>query len=522
MGETWDAVDISLFRSVASQYQDLRSTHAEGTTNAISTLIEEQVLNQKLAVDFYSGVQRFSKIATKVPQYIRLGSLCRRVFVFGVADVEPPAIAGVEFIEIENGASLAKERFVLVDTANFWTTLLTREIPDSHGESEEQYFDGLWSYDIEVVERVSLLVSQVMGSYYNPVKKRNYASQSAHIAEINRRLLKNLEAAELSTYRRAVLLSTIHQFTAVLLQHNPLPCVLRDAVPILSMIFGAKDTAIALNMHGKNYMVVSATGNVSKTEQISQLGEGISSQAISEGKVIAVADVRHSNKADPLLPTAKTLLAVPIKGSRRIYGAVVVGGSEPNQWHKEDMQTIVAIASILAVIIEQKAQISSDVIFQIRRARQIEQIMSKLRKPVARLDLLRGKLYDEGNLSPMQKEAIGQIDNLCAEIADILQVPRTVGNPDVSLYSLPDAAPEGSAEIGSKNIPRIWSNLDDSDLSPPPAAVGEARLEIGSGETVSAAMEALGLGADPSDEFVRRQLRAARIRRGRSDPAGSG
>lgn len=415
-----------MFRSIASQYQDLRSVHSLATMNVISHLIEDQILNHKLTVDLYAGFQRFSDFSEQLPRYMRLGDLCRRVFVFGVADIQPPSIPGIEFIELSPTSALGRERFLLVNTSDFWAALLAQEIEGSKTNTGAKPFDGVWFFDEQVIERVSLLISQVMGTFYQPILTRNYATQSAHIAELNRRMLGQLEEAELSSHRRSMQLSTLHQFSAVLLQYQPLPCILRDAVQILSMIFGATDAVIALNLQGDQFMLVSATGNVSTGKPMSCLGQGASGQAFTQGKVIAIADVQSSGQIEPLMPTAKTLLAGPIKGRRRIHGVVTVGGSEPNQWNKEDGQTVIAIASMLAVIIEQKAQISGDVVLQLRRARHLEQTIGKLRKPMTRLLSLHTKLMDEVHLLPVQRELMAQVENLYSELADNLGVPRTV------------------------------------------------------------------------------------------------
>ncbi|HEY9297144.1 MAG TPA: DICT sensory domain-containing protein, partial [Phormidium sp.] len=110
-------MDISLFRSIASQYQDLRSVHSLATMNVISHLIEDQILNHKLTVDLYAGFQRFSDFSEQLPRYMRLGDMCRRVFVFGVADIQPPSIPGIEFIELSPTSALGRERFLLVNTS---------------------------------------------------------------------------------------------------------------------------------------------------------------------------------------------------------------------------------------------------------------------------------------------------------------------------------------------------------------------------------------------------------------------
>jgi len=461
-------VDISLFGAIASQYHDLLCVHTGETMNLICDLIEEQVINHKLSVDLYTGVQNFSEVATDVPRYKALGAVCRRVFVFGLADVTPPTIPGVEFFPLKPDTGLAQERFLLVNTPGFWAALLAKEISEPEASYGIKRYDGGWFYDEQAVERISLLLSQVMGKFYQPVPERYYDQQSKHIAEINRRLLVQLEESELVSQRRSMRLTTLNQFAAILLQHQPLPCMMRDAVQILSMIFGATEAAIAYNMHGGQFMVMASGGDINNSEQVSSLGEGASGQAFRQGKLVMYPDTKQKQPIDPLTPQAVTILSAPIKGRRKIYGVVTVGDEFRNKWNREDAQTVGAIANMLAVIIEQKVQISGDVTYQLRQAKHFSQILKKLRRPMARLLELQEQLRKENEFSPTQIETLAQIETLYNGLA------MTLGFP-VSL-----------------------NFTNDSYLPPPPKTTYKASRKTGT-ETQSADQVATSrLGSDPS------------------------
>lgn len=416
-------MDISLFGAIASQYHDLLCVHTGDTMNLICDLIEEQVINHKLPVDLYTGIQSFSEMATDIPRYKSLGAVCRRVFIFGVADMTPPSIPGVEFFPLSPDTGLAKERFFLINTPSFWAALLAKEVLEPETNAGIKRYDGGWFYDEQVVERISLLLSQVMGKFYQPVPERYYDQQSTHIAEINRRLLVQLQESELVSQRRSMRLTTLNQFAAILLQHQPLPCMMRDAVQILSMIFGATEAAIAFNMHGGQFMVIASGGDINNSEQVSSLGEGASGQAFRQGKLVIHPDVRHKQPIDPLTPQAVTILSAPIKGRRKIYGVVTVGDETRNKWDREDAQTVGAIANMLAVIIEQKVQISGDVTYQLRQAKHFSQMLKKLRKPMARLLELQDQLRKENEFSPNQVETLAQIETLYNGLAMTLGFP---------------------------------------------------------------------------------------------------
>lgn len=112
-------MDISLFRSIANQYQSLRQVNTVSMMNLISHQIEDQIIQHGLPVDFYAGFQRFSHFPDQMRRYARLGTVCRRVYVFGIADCQPPSIPGIEFLPLLPGSALTREWFLFVNTPSF-------------------------------------------------------------------------------------------------------------------------------------------------------------------------------------------------------------------------------------------------------------------------------------------------------------------------------------------------------------------------------------------------------------------
>jgi GAF domain-containing protein len=440
-------VEISLF-GIASQYENWRSVRTITTANAMSNLLIEQVLNHQLAVYLFVGLERFSEFVAQKEKYTRLGATCKQVLAFGVPDMDPPLIKGVNFIPIEPGSVLERERFVVVNSPDFWAGMVASEVETSNGLPSEQNFDGGWFYNRQMVERLSLLVSQVAGREYQPVQTRNYMEQNAHIAELNQRLLEQLEAAEIASHRRSMQLSTLHEFSAILLQHQPVPCILRDAVRILSTIFGASNAALALNLQGDQFMIFSLDGKLSTGNQrMSSLGQGASGQALNQSKLISVTDAVQTGQKDLLMPEAVSLVSAPIQGRRRVYGVVTVGSKTPDAWNEEDGKTVMAIATGLAVIIEQKAQVSGDIVLQLRRARLLEQMLTKLRKPMARLLYLQQRLQDQTHLLPMQQELMAEVEGLYTEVAKTIWEPNDPPDFNDSPISPP---PKPTGSLSSK------------------------------------------------------------------------
>ena len=342
-------MDISLFRSIAGQYDTLRFTRSIDMMNVISQQIEDQVLQHRLAADFYAGFQRFSNFPEQMRRYSRLGSVCRRVYVFGIPDCEPPSIQGVEFIELSPTSALAQEWFLFVDTPSFWATLVAQESENPTAPGGRQY-DGLWSYDEAVIDRIALLMSQVMESIYQPVKERDYSQQYTHIAEINSRMLSLIEQTDTVSQRRWQQLRTLHGI-ADILSTSPSK-LLQSASTILQSVFGAASVAISFKLDDGYYTVPVLTGEVNGKGRKIPLSRGISGQVICQGRLVQIRDTNQRSEVDVLMPTAKSLIAAPLV-CRQISGAIAIGASESNQWNDEDAKTLLAVSKIISIQFEQ-------------------------------------------------------------------------------------------------------------------------------------------------------------------------
>ncbi|MEM8613469.1 MAG: DICT sensory domain-containing protein [Cyanobacteria bacterium P01_H01_bin.105] len=342
-------MDISLFRSIAGQYDTLRSTRSVNMMNVISQQIEDQVLQHRMAVDFYAGFQRFSNFPEQLRRYGRLGSICRRVYVFGIPDCEPPSIQGVEFIELSPTSALAQEWFLFVDTPNFWATLVAQE-SENPAAPGGRHYDGLWSYDEAVVDRISLLMSQVMESIYQPVKDRDHSKQYMHIAEINSRMLGLIEQTDTVSQRRWQQLRTLHG-VADIVSTSPSK-LLHSAAITLQAVFGAASVAIAFKLDDDYYTVPVLLGEVNGKGRKIPLSRGISGQVICQGRLAQIRDTNQRSELDALMPMAKSLIAAPLV-CRRISGALIIGATESNQWNDEDAKTLLAVAQIISMQFEQ-------------------------------------------------------------------------------------------------------------------------------------------------------------------------
>lgn len=415
---------VSLFRAVEGTHQHHRLVKTVPIMRAISHLIEDQLILMGQPVELYAGFQRFSRFAPQAERYAKIAQVCRRVYVFGVPDVEPPRIPGVEFVPLAEGAALALEWFILVDTPSFWTTLVTREVPGADLLTGGRRYDGVWSFEHEAVDRVSLLITQLLGHTFRPNVHRNYGQQSAHVSAINGRLLQRLETTRLSERRRWGHIVALQRLNELLAHHRPPVYVngapiylLRDTAQVLACLLGVERAAVAFRpADQREYTVV----NVSDADAVDVQTQGLagpSARAMAEAAPILVADARRARERDSLLPGAPALLSVPVAGRGVTYGVVTLGGATADAFDDDDVRLVQMLCATLADALD-RDQAGADQAAE--RLRRLEQAVLRLRAPVGRLISLHGQLRAAGPLSPDQEELLRTIEQGLAQMGQAL------------------------------------------------------------------------------------------------------
>jgi DICT domain-containing protein len=411
---------ISLFRSIAHQFQDLRAVKTVAAMRTISNHIEDQVINRGLQVDFYAGFQRFSRFPAQLARYGRLGATCRRVYVFGVPDVTPPAIPGIEYVPLDPNSPLAEEWFLVVDTPQFWTTLLTQELPGHDTAGGGRRYDGLWSYDAQVVERASLLISQAMGSAYQPVRQRDYASQSVHVAEIATRMIGQLDAARQRSHRRTAQATTLTRAIELVSGSAPEQAA-EGLATLLAQVFGAHEVTVALTRNGMTSVIASG-GTATSRGRTLMPNDGPSGRALSSGAVQLVNDLRQARERDPLLISAQSMIAVPISGANGITGVISVGNDQAAAFNDDDAQALTAIGRLLGGTGETQGSAAT----QMNNAQlaRLEQVLGKLRWPISRMAELHNRFELAGPLTQAQRETLTEFNMLVQSLNRALNNTR--------------------------------------------------------------------------------------------------
>ncbi len=414
---------ISVFQSVTRLGSQTRSLNTVSMMNTISHQIEEQVIQHRMEVDFYAGFQFFSRFPAQVHRYQQLGAVCKRVIVFGVADVRPPSVPGIEYVEIKPDSPLAQEWFLCVDTPSFWTLLSTQE---HSGERDAltggRRYDGFWTFDQEAVESAARLLAEVTGGSYKPIMRRNYHAQSQHIAEMNGRMVELLERSRLANQARWKRMNTLHKVTEALIKNQELERLFADVARILHYVLGAESAAIAYRASREKFKLVAGEGEISPVGTQLTPGETPSGRAISTGSMVKIPNLSRSHEQDVLLPTAQSVLAAPLIGRSGVYGVVTIGAEQPNRWDEEDARTLSAVVGLLSTSLENRAFNDSTSLDSALDTQMVEQV----RGSVAYMLLLHQKLCTDTSLSPTQQQLLDRVMKLTIELSHSVGIPETV------------------------------------------------------------------------------------------------
>lgn len=150
------------------------------TMNLISYEIEDVTLVDHTATRIFSGFQVFSKFLPQQKRYREMAQHAESIYVFGVPDIEPPAIPNITYVALDRYDKLAKEWFLVSYGQGYASALATEELTDLSTPDEQRIFKGLWTFDLSLVAILDeWLANTVSAQILNPIDENahNNASQ---------------------------------------------------------------------------------------------------------------------------------------------------------------------------------------------------------------------------------------------------------------------------------------------------------------------------------------------------------
>lgn len=205
----------------------------------------------------------------------------------------------------------------------------------------------------------------------------------------------------------------------------PLPLI-QELVQLLAGVFGAGYVAVAyMPQPNGEVHIVTPEGHTQSRAATVRRGVGPSGRALSEGRLMMVADTARSADHDELLPGAAAVLAAPIVGAYRVYGLIAVGSKTPDLWESGDGQTLAALADMLAMAVErQPAPAPAPQRPGTEYARRLAAALVRARGPVLRMASVHERLEAAGPLTASQQTILTEHSRIAGELARSLSGDR--------------------------------------------------------------------------------------------------
>lgn len=194
------SVHFSLFPSVQHARSDQTFLHQRAAMLVMSFEIEEHFQAAAAPGTLFSGFQQFSKFIHHADWYRQIAEKGHRVIVFGIPDVEPPAIPGISYVHLTNNHALAREWFVIANTKEYYSALVAEELtefsPDAGTLTDNhEQFHGIWTFDEQLVSDLSMALHEALGLKRLPhnSEPRDYRHQLSAVALSANHLVTQLE-----------------------------------------------------------------------------------------------------------------------------------------------------------------------------------------------------------------------------------------------------------------------------------------------------------------------------------------
>jgi signal transduction histidine kinase len=186
-------VSLSLFGLArASRERQLFVNDRPGLTR-IAQEMEEAVLAERLPARIFVGFQKWSFARPVVARYAELAKHARGVWLFGLPDVEPPALPGITWVALSERHALVREWFVVVDAASYFAVLAADALDGFDVAPARRRFQAVWSFDATLVHDLGARLVALLGLAPEAVPApREHAAQLARVGVTVSGLLREL------------------------------------------------------------------------------------------------------------------------------------------------------------------------------------------------------------------------------------------------------------------------------------------------------------------------------------------
>lgn len=353
--------DPSLFNLVAANYGDMLFSSGMDVLNILIGQIERTILANEVRPHIYLGMQSFSSFELLASHYSELAQKCEKITVFGTADKQPRQVPNTQFIAIPEKASLAYERFIIVNHPSWQVMLLAQESMETRDRWERQrVFNGILTFNPLVVERCQQIAAMFSGNQRAQIGRAEVLNNQQHIAQFvtQTALLRNRPDFELGHVLREV--PTLSDMVGQLSHHHGLSSRLDWLAQTASKLLRLQDVIIYRNEETmlRPITATRALENVpgvivgqGPIGQVAQTGQALVSNGTASGA--AVGD-----------PTIKTLYNAPLFDDRRqtLWGVISYSSTDAQAFKQSEQLVPLATVSgiVQAIVLNDFTMMSTD------------------------------------------------------------------------------------------------------------------------------------------------------------------
>lgn len=167
-----------------------------GALKTISYQIENTVMLGGVFTRMFAGFQKFSYFLPRADKYRELARIADGIWIFGIPDVDLPAIPGVIYVPLSEKDKLVSEWFLVVDSPEYFTALAAEDLSGFKVPPSKRRFRGVWTFEDTLVNHLQVTLSKALGLPPLTLVEelpRDYRYQLRQLAESTSRLVAMLE-----------------------------------------------------------------------------------------------------------------------------------------------------------------------------------------------------------------------------------------------------------------------------------------------------------------------------------------
>lgn len=187
--------DLSLFEQITRTVHAPLFTQSHPSLIKVSHEIENGVLHGTSGARVFAGFQKLSFLLPILSRYEQMALVAESVWVFGYPDVELPSIPGFHVVELPEGHTLVGEWFLVVESANYFSALVAKDISGFEVPQHKRLFRGVWTFNAAMVEDFQQQLSRLVA--VKPLvflpQERDYNLQTMRFSMIANQLIQALQ-----------------------------------------------------------------------------------------------------------------------------------------------------------------------------------------------------------------------------------------------------------------------------------------------------------------------------------------